>query len=413
MRLLILGLILQSLGGEDWPGWRGPNGNGVWDGPRLSKKLPPEGLRKVWKISVNPGYSGVTVSNGRVLLMDRPNTENGKENERVICVDENTGLLFWEFVYEAKYKSLDYDKGPRASITIAGNYAYGLGAMGHAFCLNLNSGKAVWFRDLIREENCSFPIWGFSASPLILDDFVLYHAGGADSGNILALDLNSGKTQWTAGKDTKAGYAPPLLIRTGNARQLVCWGPTRIMGLPIGGGEEIWSIPYDVKYGVSIAKPIFEEGIVLVCGYWNGTRAIQVFNNGQGAKLIWAEEEKLRGLMAQPLYREGIIYLLDRTSGLTAFRLQDGEIIWRDNNKLTAAGRNPHASLTWINQELGDALSLNAEGELVFLNLNPDDYLEYWREQVCGKTWAHPAFSGNQVFVRDDRSLSCWALPQI
>jgi hypothetical protein len=80
---------------------------------------------------------------------------------------------------------------------------------------------------------------------------------------------------------------------------------------------------------------------------------------------------------------------------------------------LTAAGRNPHASLTWINQELGDALSLNAEGELVFLNLNPDDYLEYWREQVCGKTWAHPAFSGNQVFVRDDRSLSCWALPQI
>ena len=41
------------------------------------------------------------------------------------------------------------------------------------------------------------------------------------------------------------------------------------MGLPMRGGDEIWSIPYEVKYGVSIAKPIFEENIALVCGYWN------------------------------------------------------------------------------------------------------------------------------------------------
>jgi hypothetical protein len=52
------------------------------------------------------------------------------------------------------------------------------------------------------------------------------------------------------------------------------------MGLPIGGGNELWSIPYEVKYGVSIAKPIFVDGIVLVCGYWNGSRAISVGKKG-------------------------------------------------------------------------------------------------------------------------------------
>ena len=35
------------------------------------------------------------------------------------------------------------------------------------------------------------------------------------------------------------------------------------MGLPIGGGEEFWNIPYEVKYGVSIAKPIFVDGVIL------------------------------------------------------------------------------------------------------------------------------------------------------
>ena len=184
------------------------------------------------------------------------------------------------------------------------------------------------------------------------------------------------------------------------------------MGLPVGGGEEYWNVPYEVKYGVSIAKPIFEEGIVLVCGYWNGSRAIELSNGGKSAKLLWSEEEKIRGLMAQPLYREGVVYLLDRTHGLTAFLLKSGEILWRDNHQLTLAGRNPHASMVWLNAKVGDALSLNAEGELVYLNLNPNGYKEYWREQVCGETWAHPAYAGDQVFARDDRSLSCWKLPR-
>ena len=38
------------------------------------------------------------------------------------------------------HHNLDYGKGPRASITV-GNMVYGLGAMGHAFCLDAKTGK--------------------------------------------------------------------------------------------------------------------------------------------------------------------------------------------------------------------------------------------------------------------------------
>ena len=396
--------------GEDWWKWRGPNGDGTWHGPNITKDLPDGGLKRIWKAKVHPGYSGVTTRNGLIYLMDRPPKEKFGEVERVLCFDAQMKRIKWEYSYQSKYEKLGYGKGPRSSVTIYQGKAYCLGAMGHAHCLDALNGTLIWKRDLKKELKIKNPIWGFSAAPEPLDSSILYHVGSKQTGNILALDSKTGKTNWEAGNDSMAGYSPPLLVEALGIRQLICWGPNKIMGLPVGGGKEFWSLRYEVKNGVSIAKPIYEEGILLVSGYWNGSKAIRIEKN-RGAKLIWSEEEDLWGLMTQPLYRDGICYLLDRSHGLTAFELRTGSILWRDQHCLTAANRNPHASLVWTNKQKGDALSLNAEGELVFMNLSGEQYLEYWRDQVVGETWAHPAYSGDKVYVRDDRSLACWKLP--
>ncbi|MEC8421017.1 MAG: PQQ-binding-like beta-propeller repeat protein [Verrucomicrobiota bacterium] len=408
---LFSSVVIHIFGVEqDWPRWRGLWGDGTWDGPKLKKDLSVDGLKMRWKKQVSPGYSGVTVANGLAYLMDKPPITKGREVERVICIDVENGELVWEFSYSVTYEKLDYGKGPRASVTIENGYAYGLGAMGHAYCLKADTGKKVWFRNLVEEEDCPPPIWGFSSSPEPLNDVMLYHVGGR-KGNVIALNPATGITLWQTGGDNRAGYAPPIRLTQGSSKVLLCWGPNKIMGLPVGGGQELWSIPYEVKYGVSIAKPILKDDIALVCGYWNGSRAIKIENSGTKASLLWSEEEKIRGLMSQPLCRDGTVYLLDRTYGLTAFELQTGKILWRDEHNLTASGRNPHASLVWLQNTGGQVLSLNAEGELVFLTLSPAGYLEHWREQIVGETWSHPAYSGNKVLARDDRNIFCWELP--
>ena len=183
------------------------------------------------------------------------------------------------------------------------------------------------------------------------------------------------------------------------------------MGICTEDKSIVWEIPYEVKYGVSITKPIFHQSIVLVSGYWHGTRAIQLSEDLQKAKILWSDEDNIRGLMSQALYRKGTCFMLDRSYGLTSFELRTGKIFWRDNHNLTAADRNPQASLVWVDQSKGEVLALNAEGELVFLNLNKDGYKEYWREQVVAKTWAHPAYSGKYVYARDDESVVCYELP--
>lgn len=408
---LIICLFCTSiLLGEDWPKWRGPRGDGTWLGPPIAKDLPPDGLARVWRASIYPGYSGVTVKNGAVFVMDRPPVESHGETERVVCLDALSGTEKWTFSYPSEYRNLDYGKGPRAALTLHGNFVLGFGAMGHAFCLNAKNGHKVWFRNLVADENASMPTWGFSSSPEVLDDFVLMHAGGRPSGSVIALDLKTGQTKWKAGSDQMAGYAPPLVIRRGGRREMICWGPNRIMGLPIGAANELWRIPYEVKYGVAITKPIFHEGIALVSGYWSGTRAILLGEKTGDAKLLWSEKEKLCGLMSQPLYKEGLCYLLDRRNGLSCFDLRTGRIFWTDGHLLTAAGRNPQASLVWAGKE-NEVLALNAEGELVYLRLNKIGYHEYWRDQLVGKTWAHPAYAGNRVYARSDRELICSELP--
>ena len=92
--LLIIIFITNQTLSADWERWRGPNGNGLWNGPQISQKLPKAGLKRIWRTKINPGYSGVTVSNGRVYLMDKETGEEGKAYERVVCLNaQNLSLI--------------------------------------------------------------------------------------------------------------------------------------------------------------------------------------------------------------------------------------------------------------------------------------------------------------------------------
>ena len=47
-------------------------------------------------------------------------------------------------------------------------------------------------------------------------------------------------------------------------------------------------------------------GIFFVSGYWEGSKAIRLGQQPADAKLIWEDERQLRGLMSQPLCRDGV-----------------------------------------------------------------------------------------------------------
>ncbi len=409
--LFFLGLIPDALAeNEDWPRWGGPRGDGTWHCENVPEILDDGVIERVWRKEIGGGYSGITAKEGRVYTMDYAKTP--AERERVLCFDAKDGRLLWEHAYAVDYQGLDYGSGPRASVTLHEGLAYTLGAVGHVRCLKADSGDVVWEKDAVKELKAVRPTWGFAASPVIWKNLVIYHLG-LPGGGYVAFDRKTGAEVWRGSNDP-AGYGTPVLVEHVGQPLMIGWTPEHIQGLSPETGEVYWSIPYPVKYGVSIATPLVREGIVLVCGYWAGSRAIRLGEKDpREVALLWSDEEHLRGLMSQPLYREGLVYLLDREKGVTCFELATGKVRWNDatEHAVTPADRNPQASLVWAGEPgTSRALALNANGELLSLRLTPEKQEVLSRAQVVGKTWAHPAYAGKHCYARSDREIVCWRI---
>ena len=397
---------LPSGRGEDWPRWRGPRGNGTWRGPQLEEQWPERGLRRLWRRPIGGGYGGIAVIHGQVYVMDRQ--QEPDEVERVLALDADSGKVLWEHAYAVDYSNVEYGNGPRVTPTVADGQVYTLGATGQMCCLNANNGQVIWQQDFVQQFQAHIPLWGVSASPVLFENLVIAHAGGQPEGCLVALDRTTGQRVWNCLPDP-AGYATPILIQSVGQPQLVSWTPTHVRGVDPRDGGSLWSVPFVVENGTSVSTPIYQEGIVLVSGYYSGTIAIQLGPDRTDAEVIWEDRRNLRGVMSQALYQNDHGYLLDRRHGLTCFELATGQKIWDDNNRITPKGRNPQATMVWLGDE-DRAIILNSAGELILARLNSTGYHEQSRASIIGETWAHPAYAGRRVYARSDSEVVCFSL---
>ena len=351
----------------EWPQFRGPRGDGTWRGPKLPESWPASGLKQLWRQPVGGGYAGVSVAEGRVFTMDR---QTNPEVERVLCFDASSGQPLWQHTYPVSYGKLDYGNGPRAAPTIHGGHVHTVGALGDLRCLDAKTGDVVWKKNHLDDFAGRLPMWGFAGSPVVYGDWLILQPGGEKDSGVVAVERLTGKEVWRSLPD-EAGYSTPIIVRAHDQDELVCWTPSHIRGLEAKTGKLLWSFPYEITYGVSIAKPIAHDGMIFVAGYWHGSKAIRLGDTPTNAKLAWEENKFLRGLMSQPLHRDGHVYLLDKQYGVTCFELQTGKKLWDDANQTTPRSRNPQATLVWLG-DTDRAIVLNEEGERILARLNPE-----------------------------------------
>ncbi|MDP6719117.1 MAG: PQQ-binding-like beta-propeller repeat protein, partial [Pirellulaceae bacterium] len=136
--ILLLTIGLSAGLADDWPQWRGADRDGVWRETGLVDRFEFEQIEIRWRQPIGPGYSGPTVADGRVFVTDRQ--AQPEQVERVHCFDWKLGSKLWTFSYPSEY-TINYEAGPRASVTVEDNRAFVLGAMGHLHCLDAGTGK--------------------------------------------------------------------------------------------------------------------------------------------------------------------------------------------------------------------------------------------------------------------------------
>jgi len=84
---LLLSMIVQA---GDWPQFRGPNRDSVWNETGILQTFPAGGLKIRWRAPIGPGFSSPVVAEGHVYVTDSE-LRKPKAWERVHCFDEKTG----------------------------------------------------------------------------------------------------------------------------------------------------------------------------------------------------------------------------------------------------------------------------------------------------------------------------------
>ncbi|MCA9418286.1 MAG: PQQ-binding-like beta-propeller repeat protein, partial [Candidatus Omnitrophica bacterium] len=382
----ILGLLSIAATASDWPQWRGPNRDGVWPETGIVEEFEEDQLPLKWSVPMGPGYNGPTVAEGRVYVMDRQTQPT--EIERVHCLDWETGKSIWSTSYEAVYK-VDYDLGPRASVTIDEGRAYALGTMGNFHCYDAASGETLFAKDLQTEYEIEMPIWGIAASPLIYKDSVILMIGGADGACLISLDKKTGEERWRA-LDEKPSYSSPILIEQAGEPVLVAWTGESLSGLNPDNGEVHWSHPFKPSRMVlNVATPVFDANRVFVSAFYDGSLLLKLTPDTLTAEKVWRRKginerntDSLHCIISTPILEGDYIYGVDSYGELRCLEAGTGDRIWED---LTAVSNVRWGNIHFVRN--GDRwFMFNEHGELIIGKLSPDGFTEIDRTSVLNAT---------------------------
>lgn len=432
MTPLLLGYSwLGSAFGDDWPQWLGPNRDGVWHETGLVDKFPEKGVPAKWRIPVGLGYSGPAVAKGRVYLTDYvrekgdtandPGTRRSLDgNERVLCINAETGKTVWEHSYRCKY-NISYPSGPRATPTVSDDKVYTLGAEGDLICLDAKQGTKIWSKDLKKDYKAETPIWGFCAAPLIDGNKLISLAGGPGS-VVVAFDKDTGKELWKGLDATEIGYCPPSIIEAGGVKQLIIWHAESINGLNPENGYVYWSIPLKPDYGMSIMVPRQHGSYLFASAIGNVGALLKLDATKPAAEVVWRgkPDTAVYAANSTPIIDDnGILYGADCKGGqLRAVDLESGKRLWETFAATTGTRRGGHGTVYLVKN--GDRYFLFSEtGDLILAHLSGKGYEEISRFHLIDPTgecfgrdvvWSYPAFANKCVFARNDKELVCASL---
>ena len=183
-------IMINQVYASDWPQYLGPERNAVSGEKGLLRTWPKEGPKVLWTVPLGEGFGGPAVSEGKVYVYDRL---DDKINV-LRCFDLNTGHEDWTFSFEAP-GSVSYD-GSRSVPSIDGNRIYVCDVFGNFHCVDKNTHKALWHKNIWTDfSKAAIPQWAIAQNPLVYRNMVIIASQTKEAG-LVAYDKQNGKIIW-------------------------------------------------------------------------------------------------------------------------------------------------------------------------------------------------------------------------
>jgi outer membrane protein assembly factor BamB len=387
--VLVLIAVLWTPGltrADDWPRWRGAQGNGV-----SNEAWKPETLARpkmLFHVQVGEGVCSLAIVAGRLYTLG-----NQGGQDVVSCLDAKTGKSLWRHVYRCPVGNF---WGPRATPTVDGGTVYTLSRNGQAFALDAETGDLRWQADLMADLGAKNTDYGITGSPLLVGDLVIFNANTRG----LALDKKSGKKVWSSATGY-GGFASPVAFdHDGKAGvALFCAGELSLVDAATG--KPFASYPWKTSFDANAADPVFFDGKFFITSGWDHGCALLSLT-GDKLTSVWQNTE-MRSQLATPVYREGHLYGIDDNTPNGQLRCLDaatGKTKWTKKggfgNLVIAEGR---------------ILTIDKQGMLVVVAADPAAYKELARVPILGskaRNWIAPVLSDGLLCCRDSEgTLIC------
>ena len=389
----------EPLAEAEWPGFRGPGRDGVVRGLTLAEDWQARPPRELWRIQVGPGWSSFAVAGRRIFTQ-----EQRGELEAVVAYDAENGAELWAHEYRSRFFEAMGGAGPRATPTLAGGRLFALGAEGLLHRLEPETGEVVWQADLREDARREPPMWGFSSSPLVVDDVVIVHGGGEGDRGLLAYGVDDGRLRWSAPAGGHS-YSSPQLSRIAGERSVpVVTNAGLVLYDPVDGSV-VWKHDWPINdYRVLQPLVIGESSLLMSTGQGVGTRRLDLRREGAG--LTGEERWTSRGLKPDfndYVAHEGSLYGFDPNI-LACIDLETGERRWK-------GGRYGAGQLLLL-PDASQLLVIGEKGDLVLVRATPERHEELTRLKVFeAKTWNHPVLVGDRLYLRNAEEAVALAMP--
>jgi outer membrane protein assembly factor BamB len=381
-----------------WTGFRGPNREGHYTEMPIRTNWPAQGLPLLWRQPVGGGYASFAVAEGRAYTI-----EQRRDEEAVTAYDIASGRELWAHRYAAFFDEAMGGEGPRSTPTYDEGRIYALGATGEFHCLDAVTGRVLWHKNILQDNDAENLHWAQSASPLVVGDQLILVPGGPNGRSVVAYRKRTGEVLWRAGNEP-AAYSSPVLVELAGQPQLLVAVLNRVVGLRPQDGAELWGFPWQVRQNNrNIAQPVLlaTNRFLLSAGYGTGAAAVEVTASpgGFAARELWSNRN-LKNKFSSSVFWQGHVYGLDEDI-LVCLDAQTGERRWKE-------GRYGYGQLLLAS---GHLVILGGDGALALVRATPERYEELARFQaIQGKTWNHPAIAGGRLLVRNALEMACFDL---
>ncbi len=414
-----------------WPQWRGPDGQGLASVSGLPLQWS-ETENILWKTPIpGHGHSSPVISSGRIWITTsietpakpedverrkkadtggQPLNILGEVRLHAVCLDTRTGGIQHDIeLFRESDPQWVHQQNTYASPTpvIDGDRVLAhFGTFGTA-CLDAGTGAILWTnRDLhLMHEN------GPGSSPVVWNNFVIFHCDGSDSQSIAALDRNTGRLAWQTarsgamhpGPQMRKAYGTPLVAQYRGQVELLSPAADWLYSYDPLTGSERWKLSYGALGFSNVPRPVLGHGMIFLSTGFSRSEMIAVkYDGSQPPGIVWRWKRGVPQTPSPILVGDELYFVSDSGGLLTCLDAKTGR-----ENYQERLGGNFAASPTF------------ADGRLYFHDrdgvtsvVKPGPKFEVLaRNTLEGSHMASAAVAEGHLFLRTDRALYCIGTP--